>query len=150
MNLRYNKSIKKYQLEGSENSTHVIYDLNVDDEESFLADVEMGVIDLNKVKYEKIYFDEDDDNEGAEDSTQVFYEVDYDNCISVDIDEDDLDVKMLAEILLQELDYSEEENLYFYKPHFDKYLEKMLRNIYERTDKKVSFERWRVLHGDVL
>lgn len=149
MNLRCNKKLKKYQLEGSENSTHVIYDLDVDDEESFLADVENGVIDLKKVRYEKILFE--DDEEGAEDSTQVFYEVNYDDCIDIDIEADDLDISILEEVLLQELDYSEEvENLYFYKPHFDKYVEKMLRNIYDKTEKKASFYRWRVLRGDVL
>lgn len=149
MNLRYNKKLNKYQLEGSENSTHVIYDLNVDDEESFLADIEKGILDLNKVRYEKILF-EDDEDEGDEEGSTIFYEVNYDDCIDIDIDEDDIDVKMLKEILLQELDYSEEENLYFYQPHFDKYLERVLKNIYEHTDKKESFKRWRVLHGDVL
>lgn len=151
MNLRYNKKLKKYQLEGSENFNHVIYNLDIEDEESFLADVEKGILDLNKVDYEKIYFDEDDENERVEKGIKIFYEIDEDDCIDIDVDEDDLDVAELKGIFLQEFDYCEEgENLYFYQPHFKRYIEKILKKIYERTNKQISFNRWRVLHGDVL
>ena len=167
LELKYNNTMEKWQLEGSENVNYyeygVIYVLDVKNETEFKENVENGVLCLEDecINYEKCYYDEMPLNEyknkefsECDYEKSLLYRPMYDNegnviwesVISELIESFEMcrsyDNVSLKEFAYKELKRNMEmtpNNFYMYKPHLDNFIEKVPEKIYENI--KTEYEK---------